>query len=64
MNSIIKVKVKTVYGNRLVYPVCQRAQLLAEIAGTKTFSKDVLLRIKQLGYTVEVQADTLDELLN
>ena len=49
----IQVEVRSVYGNELIYPVCQNAKLFASIAGKKTLSKDHLHDIKALGFTVE-----------
>jgi hypothetical protein len=54
MNEIT-VQVKTVYGNELVYPVCDKAKLFAQIAGSKTLTTDCLLAIVKLGYTITEQ---------
>ena len=51
----IKITVKSVYGNETIYPACERAQLFAEIAGTKTLTEPTLRRIKALGYEILVQ---------
>lgn len=48
----IKVHVRSVYGNDLVYPACPDAKRFAEIAGTKTLSHSVLCLIEALGYTI------------
>lgn len=48
----IKVQVRSVYGNDLVYPACPDAARFAEIAGTKTLSHSVLCLIEALGYTI------------
>ena len=48
----ITVKVKNVYGNDLVYPVCKDAQVFAQIAGSKTLTETTLKRIKDLGYQI------------
>lgn len=55
----ITVAVKNVYGNRTVYPVCETSKLLAQLAGTKTFTLDALNTIKALGYVVAVEQVTL-----
>lgn len=49
----ILVQVKNVYGNELIYPICEKAKTFARIAGTKTLSKTILLEIYTLGYKVE-----------
>lgn len=51
----ITVSVKNVYGVERIYPVCEKAYIFAEIARTKTFDRLVIERIKELGYTVNVQ---------
>ena len=51
----ITVKVKDQYGRQVVHPVCNKARLLAEIAGTKTLTSYALESIKALGYTIQVE---------
>ena len=53
MHKEIIVKVKSVYGNDLIYPVCNDAITFASFRGTKTLSVNDLERIKKLGYTVK-----------
>jgi hypothetical protein len=48
----IKVCVREVYGNTLVYPVCNKALAFAKIAGKKTLTPEILTEIKALGYVV------------
>jgi hypothetical protein len=55
----IQVIVKSVYGNTLVYPVCDKAKLLAKLVGKKTFTVDNLSIIRDLGYTVNYVAQTV-----
>jgi hypothetical protein len=55
----ITVKLKSVYGNDLIYPVCDTAVLLASLTGKKTFTPESIETIKELGYTVTVQPSTL-----
>ena len=54
MEMNIHVEIKNVYGVRSVYPVCDTAKLLAQLAGTKTFTPSSIEVIKKLGYTVSV----------
>ena len=49
------VKKKNVYGNELIYPVCQNAILFSCIAGSKTFCSITIANIKKLGYKFETQ---------
>jgi hypothetical protein len=55
----ITVRITNNFGNRAVYPVCATAVKLAELIGTKTFTDRAIEQIKGLGYTIEVQAQTL-----
>ena len=48
----IKVKLKNVYGQDLVYPACSKAKLFAQIAGTTTLTPETLSKIMFLGYEV------------
>jgi hypothetical protein len=50
----ITVEIKSVYGNRSVYPACDTSKLLANLAGTKTFTKNALDTIRALGYSITV----------
>jgi hypothetical protein len=52
MKMNINVQVRNVYGNDLVYPVCDDAKRFAAIAGSKTLSVHTLNLIVDLGYTV------------
>lgn len=52
----ILVELKDVYGERKVYPVCDKAKTFAVIAGTRTLTPATLNLIKDLGYTVNVKA--------
>lgn len=54
-NQTITIEIKDVYGQPKVYPVCNRAKLFAEIAGTKTLLPTDIQRIQVLGYTVAVK---------
>jgi hypothetical protein len=53
----ITVKIRYVYGNRTIYPVCAQAELFAQIAGSKTLPFWVIDKIKRLGYAVEVEQE-------
>lgn len=51
----IFVTVKSVYGNSLVYPACDKSKLLAELIGKKTFDRQSLFIIKSLGYIIVIK---------
>jgi hypothetical protein len=53
MTNVIEVEVKDVYGMVKYYPICHRAQLFADIAGTKTLPQQVLKKIEALGYSIK-----------
>lgn len=55
----ITVQIKNIYGADKVYPVCDTAKKLANLAGTKTFTRQAIEVIKSLGYTVNVKQATL-----
>ena len=53
----ILVRIKDVYGNRTIYPVCPAAELFAQIAGTKTLPLWVIDKVKKLGYEIVVEQE-------
>lgn len=50
--STITIEVKSVYGTLKIYPVCDRAKIFAEIAGSKTLTLGTVRKIERLGYQV------------
>lgn len=50
----IQVCIKNVYGNELIYPVCEKAKIFAQLARKKTLDTYDLKLIKALGYAVSV----------
>jgi hypothetical protein len=60
MNKEIKVSIKNVYGNELVYPACEVSKSFTRLTGAKTLTHMHLHIIKnELGYSVTVVAQTL-----
>jgi hypothetical protein len=55
----ITVKIKNVFGTDKIYPVCDKAKTFARLTETKTLTSYAINNIKALGYTIEVQAQTL-----
>jgi hypothetical protein len=53
----IFVTIKNVYGNEQIYPVCVNAEIFAQIAGTKTLTKQTINLIKDLGFNIQVVAE-------
>jgi len=46
---------KEQYGRAVYYPVCDKAKMFADIAGTKTITKETVRHIKVLGYKINIQ---------
>ena len=59
MTNSITVRIKNVYGTDRIYPVCPAAITFAKIAGTITLSASTIKNIKALGFTIEVESNTL-----
>lgn len=53
------VEKKSVYGNHLVYPICNKAKLFASISGNKTLLPEVIESIKKLGYKLTTKQEVL-----
>ena len=45
------IEIKSVYGQDKVYPVCETAQIIASLSGTKTLTPETIALAKLLGYT-------------
>ena len=61
MNDLaITVRVRTIYGNRVVYPVCDKAKIFAQLAGHSTLTSATLDGIRRLGYLIEVQQERVE----
>ncbi len=55
----ITVRVTSNFGNTAIYPSCPTSEMLAALAGTKTFTNRALEIIKGLGYTINVAPQTI-----
>jgi hypothetical protein len=55
----ITVRITSVYGAKTIYPVCETAQIFADIAGTKTLKSTTINAIKSLGYAILVQQEEI-----
>ena len=53
------VEKKSVYGNQLVYPICNKAKLFASISGNKTLLPEVIEDIKKLGYSLTTKEEQI-----
>jgi hypothetical protein len=54
---IIQVKIRNVYGNELIYPVCSKAKIFASLKSQSTLTAYDIRLIKALGYTIEVVSE-------
>ena len=59
MEEIIMVRIESVYGNRLIYPVTSKALLIAKLMKKKTFDQENVVDIQKLGFKIEVQREEL-----
>lgn len=57
LEGVVQVFQRQVYGRSAVYPANRPAELLAELAGVKTFNIAQLRAIRELGLTVQQVAD-------
>lgn len=55
MEKQILVDVRTVYGRRVIYPVCNDAQAFCRLARTQSLTNEAIEAIKALGYTIIVK---------
>ena len=49
----LKLMVKSVYGNEMIYPACEKSKLLTALSRKKTLDNRDLELIKSLGYQIE-----------
>ena len=50
----IMVRVRNVYGTRMVYPECDKSRIFAQCAGHTVLTDNTLDCIRRLGYLIEV----------
>ena len=53
----ITVKHRSIYGIDTFYPACPAAKLFAQIAGTKTLTRNTMRDVQALGYDIELQTE-------
>ncbi len=51
----ITIRIKNVYGNETIYPVCEKGLLLAKFKGQKTFTRKDVDALKELGYSFIIE---------
>lgn len=52
MDKIVKITVRNVYGNDLIYPANALAENFAKLTGQKTFSHAHLQTIEAMGFSI------------
>ena len=55
----ITVEIRNTYGQDKIYPVCDKAKIFADIAGTTTLLPRDIQRIQMLGFEVLVKQKEL-----
>lgn len=53
MENVIKIVIRSVYGNQLVYPANPLGDKFANLLGTKTFNAKTLAGMRDMGYQIE-----------
>ena len=51
----IEVRIKQVWGNDTIYPVCESAHTFADLLNQRTLTNRDIASIKKLGYTIKVK---------
>jgi hypothetical protein len=64
LDNEITIHIKNVYGEDKAYPVCEKAKLFTDIAGTKTLRPADLNYIQALGYKITVKQQAMKGLTN
>ncbi len=55
----LRVKIKNVFGNKTIYPLDEKGQLLAKFKKQTTFTDNDVAMLKELGYTFKVEAEEI-----
>lgn len=55
----IQIRVDRIYGKLTVYPVCERAKLIAQIAGTTTLTHQALCLAERLGFEITFSGESM-----
>ncbi len=55
----LKVKIKNVFGNKTIYPLCEKGVLLAKFKKQTTFTDNDVSMLKELGYTFKVEVEEI-----
>lgn len=50
---VVQIEIKVVYGTETIYPANDKARIFAALAGKKTLNSGDLIRVRELGFSVE-----------
>ena len=53
--NVIQVRIDKIYGNIVLYPICEKAKLFCKLAKTKTITQDMERHIRSLGFDIVEQ---------
>tara|TARA_R100001594_G_scaffold6369_1_gene18180 strand:+ start:339 stop:536 length:198 start_codon:yes stop_codon:yes gene_type:complete len=59
VNTKIRVQIRNVFGNDLIYPMCINSKRFTDLTGSKTLSRNNIKIIKELGFEVDVVAQEI-----
>jgi hypothetical protein len=55
----ITVRVRNVYGTKMIYPACDKSQIFAQLAGHTVLTQNTIDCVRRLGYLIEVQQEVV-----
>lgn len=58
MEKDLRLLVKNVYGQRRIYPACEKSMVLAKMLGSKSIPEYQIDYLKELGYEVKLEGWT------
>jgi len=58
----LQVVIKSVYGNEMIYPACEKSKAFVSALGLKTFTRDAIAAAKALGCTFKQVIETKEGL--
>jgi|TARA_R100000008_G_scaffold35541_1_gene20190 hypothetical protein len=59
VNTKIRVQIRNVFGNDLIYPMCINSKRFTDLTSSKTLSRNNIKIIKELGFEVDVVAQEI-----
>jgi hypothetical protein len=59
MSNTITIKITRNYGVEAIYPICDTGFKILELTGRKTLLRKDIDTLKSLGYTINIQSQSL-----